>query len=144
VNRQPSLFVVAVGSLVLAAVAGLGVAALWSDRAASAPEVATSPGARSSSPSATKAAPAIVLRGDESQAASGQRIQLTGTAPAPGLALVVQQRVNGMWVPFPATGTTRSDGSFASYVIFARPGEHVLRMVARGGPVSNAVTVTIS
>jgi hypothetical protein len=56
----------------------------------------------------------------------------------------VQERANNAWVDFPARGTTRSDGSFASYVVFGRVGEHVLHMVAPGtGRVSNPVTVTI-
>jgi hypothetical protein len=142
VNRQPNFLVVAVVSVVLAAVAGLGVAALWPDRAASATQVAT--GSRTSSPSSTTTAPAIALRIGRSRASSGERIHLSGNAGGPAVALEVQERENGAWVDFPAHGMTRSDGSFASYVVFGRAGTHVLRMVAPGtGRVSNSVIVTI-
>ena len=143
-NRHPSFHLVAVVSLVLAAMAGLGVSALWPDRAASAPKVAAGSGATTPTPNATTTAPVIVLRGDKPLAAARERIHLTGNAGDAGVALEVQERVNGHWVDFPAHGTTRSDGSFASYVVFGRPGEHVLRMVAPGTVrVSNTVTVTI-
>jgi ABC-type phosphate transport system substrate-binding protein len=142
VNRQPNFLVVAIVSVVLAAVAGLGVAALWPDRAASATQVAT--GSRTSSPSSTTTAPAITLRIDKSRAAPGERIHLTGNGGGPAIALEVQERGNNAWVNFPARGTTRSDGNFASFVVFGRAGEHVLRMVAPGtSRVSNSVTVTI-
>jgi hypothetical protein len=144
VNRHPNFFVVAVVSVVLAAVAGLGVAALWPDRAASAPEVAAGSRPTASTPSSKATAPAIALRIDKFRAALGERIHLTGNAGGPGVALGVQERANNAWVDFPAHGTTRSDGSFASYVVFGRAGEHVLRMVAPGtSRVSNPVTVTI-
>jgi hypothetical protein len=143
VNRQPSFVVVAVVSIVLAAVAGLGVATLWASRGAIAPKATSGPGAPSTS-TATRTEPGITLRGDGSRAAAGERINLTGSAGGSGVALQVQERVNGAWVNFPAQGTTRSDGSFASYVLFRRAGEHVLRMVApRTGTLSNPVTVTI-
>jgi hypothetical protein len=144
VNRQPNFLVVAVVSVVLAAVAGLGVAALWPDRAASAPQVATGSRSTASTPSSTRTARAIALRLDKSRAAPGERIHLTGNAGGPAVALEVQERANNAWVDLPAHGTTRSDGSFASYVVFGRAGTHVLRMVAPGtGRVSNSVTVTI-
>jgi hypothetical protein len=144
VNR-PNFLVVAVASLVLAAVAGLGVAALWPDRAASVAQVAPdSRATASTAPSATATAPAISLSSDKSRAAPGERIHLTGHAGGPAVALEVQERANNAWVDFPAHGTTRSDGSFASYVVFGRAGQHVLRIVAPGtGRVSNSVTVTI-
>jgi hypothetical protein len=147
VSRQPSFVVVASASLVLAAVAGLGVgvAGLWPGGAAGGPTATTASGATPSTPTATTTAPEISLQGDKSRAAAGERINLTGSAGGPGVALVVQERDNGAWVDFPAHGTTRSDGSFASYVLFGRAGEHVLRMVAHDtGRVSNPVTVTIA
>jgi hypothetical protein len=144
VNRQPNFLVVAIVSVVLAAVAGLGVAALWPDPAASAPEVATGSTSKAPTPSSTTTAPAITLRIDKSRAAPGERIHLTGNGGGPAIALEVQERGNNAWVNFPARGTTRSDGNFASYVVFGRAGEHVLRMVAPGtSRVSNSVTVTI-
>ena len=142
-NREPSFVVVAVVSIVLAAVAGLGVAGLRASRGAIAPKATG--GAGSPSPStATTAAPGITLLRGLSRAAAGERINLTGSAGGAGVALQVQERVNGAWVDFPAHGRTRSDGSFASYVLFGRAGEHVLRIVApRTGTLSNPVTVTI-
>jgi hypothetical protein len=143
VSRQPSFVVVAVVSITLAAVTGLGVAMLWASRAPLTPKAAGGSGAPSTS-TATRTEPGITLHADGSRAAAGERINLTGSAGGSGVALEVQERVNGAWVDFPAHGTTRSDGSFASYVLFGRAGEHVLRMVApRTGTLSNPVTVTI-
>lgn len=145
----------AVVSLVLAAMAGLGLGAL---RAVAPPTPAAQAG---STPSGASAAPrpersspekstpvagpgGIDLQGDRSRAAAGERINLSGNAGSPGVSLVVQERNNGNWVDFPAHGTTRSDGSFSSYVLFGRAGEHVLRMSAPdSGRVSNPVTVTV-
>jgi hypothetical protein len=130
VNRQPSFVVVAVVSIVLAGVAGLGVAGLWASRGAIAAKAAGGAGAPSPSTAGTTAPGITLLRG-MSRAAAGERINLTGS-------------VDGAWADFPAHGTTRSDGSFASYVLFGRAGAHVLRMVApRTGTLSNPVTVTI-
>jgi hypothetical protein len=146
---RPSFAVVAVVSVVLAAIAGLGVAAVWPSRAASGPEATTTAAGATatpapSTPAATTTAPAITLQVDKSRAAANERINLTGNAGGPDVALVVQEREGGTWADFPAHGTTRSDGSFASYVLFGRAGEHVLRMVAPDtGRVSNPVTVTI-
>jgi hypothetical protein len=107
------------------------------------PKAAGGSGAPSTS-TATRTEPGITLHADGSRAAAGERINLTGSAGGSGVALQVQERVNGAWVNFPANGRTRSDGSFASYVLFRRPGDHVLRIVApRTGTLSNPVTVTI-
>jgi hypothetical protein len=140
VTRQPSFVVVSAVSLVLATGAGLGVSALWSSRAASVPtSSATTPSHNAAAPS-----PAIALALDKTRAAPSERIDLTGNAGGPGIALVVQERSNGSWVDFPAHGRTRSDGSFASYVLFGRIGAHILRMSATGtSRVSNPVTVTV-
>ncbi len=143
---------VAVVSLVLAAVAGLGLGALLGVDTPTSPALsgaarataAATPTPSATRPSAPRTGSAIALHGDRSRAATGERINLTGSAGGSGVALVVQERNNGAWVDFPAHGTTRSDGSFASYVLFGRTGEHVLRMVAPGsGRVSNPVTVTV-
>ena len=142
-TRQPSFVVVAVVSIVLASVAGLGLATRWASRGAIAPKAAGGSRAQSTSTAGTTA-PGITLLGDMSRAAAGERINLTGSAGGSGVALQVQERVNGAWVDFPAHGRTRSDGSFASYVLFGRTGEHVLRMEApRTGALSNPVSVSI-
>ena len=152
VNRRPSFAVVSAVSLVLSAVVGLGVGAMWPNPAVDAPTAGpatpaagTAASPAPSIPAATTTTPAITLQADTSRAAAGERINLTGNAEGPGVALAAEELENGTWVDFPAHGTTRSDGSFASYVLFGRVGEHVLRMVAPGtGQVSNPVTVVIS
>lgn len=144
VTRPLSFLVVAVAAVALAAVSGLGVGALWPHHAASA---GTGPATRTDpapTPSRVAARPAITLESDTAHAAPGARINLTGHASGSGVALRVQERSNGTWVDFPADGTTRSDGTFASYVLYRRPGVHVLRMTAPGtGSVSNPITVTV-
>ncbi len=144
VTRQPSFAVLTAVSLGLAAVAGLGVGALRPNAAASTPEPTTSPSRPASSPTPKAPRRAIALEGSTSRAAAGERIDLSGHADGAGVALTVQERDNGAWVDFPAHGMTRSDGTFASYVLFGRSGTHVLRMVAPStGAVSNPVTVTV-
>lgn len=148
VTRQPSFALVAFVSLVLAAVAGLSVGALRPSQSTGAPKATTisqaPPSTPTPTPAAAAAAPAITLASDKSRAAAGERINLTGRAQDPGVALQVQERSNGAWVDFPARGTTRADGTFASYVLFGRSGAHVLRMVIPStGGVSNPITVTV-
>jgi hypothetical protein len=140
----PFLFVAA-ASMALAAVAGLGVGDLWPKHAASAGTLAVGPRKPSLTPTRAAPAPAITLEGDTAHAAAGARINLTGhAAGGAGVALRVQERSNGTWVDFPADGTTRTDGTFASYVLFGRAGVHVLRMTApAAGAVSNPITVTV-
>jgi FtsP/CotA-like multicopper oxidase with cupredoxin domain len=141
---RSSFLAMAAAAVALAAVAGLGVGALWPEHAASAGSPAAAPSKPSTAPTKAAPAPAISLVGDMARAAPGSRINLTGHASGSGVALQVQERSNGSWVDFPADGTTRSDGTFASYVLFGRAGVHVLRVTAPStGTVSNPITVTV-
>ncbi len=78
--------------------------------------------------------------------ASFERINLTGTyAGHDGSTLQVQRSLGtGPWADFPATPTTVSSGTFATYIQTSMLGANHIRMVDTvTGAMSNVVTVTI-
>jgi hypothetical protein len=155
-NDRPFL-VVTVLALALAALAGLGFSAVRHGLGSRATAETSTTGEAGSTPTTSAAAPssaaasptgAITLQADRSTAASGDKINLTGQvsdASGSSVDLVVQERRDGQWSDFPATGKTRSDGTFSTYVIFGRTGAHEMRVSAPAtGEASNPVTITVS
>jgi hypothetical protein len=158
VRNRGSFALLCVVSLVLAALAGLGFAAVQhglgeaaaarslGTPAAAAPASPTSPAAETTAP-ATSPSGDITLRADRAAARSGERIFLSGVVAGrgrAGVALVAQEQRSGRWSDFPAHGRSRADGRFTTYVVFGRTGVHVLRVRAvTGDRVSNQVTVTV-
>ncbi|MGL5809059.1 MAG: hypothetical protein ACRCYQ_03850 [Nocardioides sp.] len=86
--------------------------------------------------------PRIVLAASTRSAASGQRVDLTGTFTGRGSPVVQFQRFEaGRWVDFPVS-TRVQGGRFATYVTLGRPGPNRLRVVGPGLK-SNPVVVVV-
>jgi hypothetical protein len=74
-----------------------------------------------------------------------QRINLTGTYPAPsGTVLQVQRKEGGQWVDFPTVAKV-DGGKFSTYIETGHTGVNLLRVVdIGGGAASNTVRVQVS
>ena len=102
----------------------------------------------SSAPATSKPPPqqhVITLTASPRQAASYQRVNLTGSYPGhDGAVLQVQRRVgNGAWSDFP-TSTHVSGGRFATYIQTGMAGVNRFRVVDKAtGKASNVASVTI-
>lgn len=87
----------------------------------------------------------ITLSVGQAEVSAMQRIDLTGTYPVGGGAILQVQRFEGgSWADFPVTVSASSDGAFATYVMTGQSGETKFRMLDTDtGKVSNVVTVKI-
>lgn len=96
----------------------------------------------------TTSAPAgaISLTVSPPQVSAYDRINLTGSYPAPdGTTLQVEREEStGVWVDFPVTATVNG-GTFTTYIETGRVGTNRLRMADQStGKVSNVVVVAVS
>lgn len=97
-------------------------------------------------PTHRKPRPAISLSVSPKSVSSFERINLTGTYPGhDGSKLQVQRSLgDGPWADFPATPTTVTNGTYATYIQTSMLGDNHIRMVdTTTGEMSNIVTVTI-
>ncbi len=106
------------------------------------PEDPTEPGAGEESSEAP--AEAISLTAAQQSVSPMQQIGLTGTYQAgEGAILQVQRLEDGTWSDFPVTVPV-SGGTFATYLLTARPGPNQFRVVDTDTEaISNEVTVTV-
>lgn len=87
----------------------------------------------------------IQLSATPGQVGPGERINLTGTYPgADNVALQVQRKENGAWVPFADVQAQVRVGTFETYVMTSRTGGMKFRVFdPTAQEASNAVAVTV-
>jgi hypothetical protein len=136
----------AVGLLLVAAVAGLGVGAFLGG-AAGRDDTGTGGGPGATASRTPGGSGSIVASADRGQAAPYERVTISGqlSGGEAGVELVVQRREDGdAWADLPARVTTGAGGSYQMSVQLGRPGENVLRIAAPStGAVSEPLTITI-
>lgn len=97
-------------------------------------------------PASTAPAGAISLTVSPQQVSTYDRINLTGSYPAPdGTTLQVEREEGaGVWADFPVTATVNG-GTFSTYIETGRVGTNRLRMADQSaGKVSNVAVVAVS
>ena len=87
----------------------------------------------------------IQLSATPGQVGPGERINLTGTYPGvDNVALQVQRKENGAWVPFADVQAQVRVGTFETYVMTSRTGGMKFRVFdPTAQEASNAVAVTV-
>ncbi len=109
-------------------------------------DAGTQPGTTTTSETSTRRPPQrqIVLTASPQQAATYQRVNLSGTYRAgEGTTLQVQREQGGTWADFP-TSASVSGGTFATYIETGQTGPNRFRVIdTSSGRASNVVTVRI-
>ena len=94
-------------------------------------------------PTATKPPKAVTLQIVPRQAASGERVDLSGAYPGGEGAVLQVQRFESGWVDFPVTATV-SSGQYRTYIYTERVGKNRFRMLDQAsGQASNIAVLTI-
>ena len=94
-------------------------------------------------PTPTKPPKAVTLQIVPPQAASGERVDLSGAYPGGEGAVLQVQRFESGWVDFPVTATV-SSGQYRTYIYTERVGKNRFRMLDKAsGQASNIAVLTI-
>ena len=98
-----------------------------------------------STPKPARSKDKIKLSATPGQVGPGERINLMGTYPgADNVALQVQRKENGAWVPFADVQAQVRVGTFETYVMTSRTGGMKFRVFDPAAKAaSNAVAVTV-
>ena len=145
VRSRGATVVVVVLSLVVAVAAGLGVGAMLADQGTPDPTAGGS-SATSTAQSTSEPGGSLTLAPSTTAPRLNQRFTLSGRLVdgGSGVRLVVQRRNGSDWQDFPASTTTKADGSYSLEVAMGRKGENAVRVTApASGAVSEPVTLTI-
>lgn len=94
-------------------------------------------------PTPTKPPKAVTLQIVPPQAASGERVDLSGVYPGGEGAVLQVQRFDSGWADFPVTATV-SGGQYRTYIYTERAGENRFRMLDKASDqASNVAVLTI-
>lgn len=131
-------------AVLVAAVAGLGVGAIFADRGTSG--LTSGGGATSTAQPTTAPDGTLTLQTSTTSPAANERVTLSGvlTDGDAGVRIVVQRQTDNEWADFPASTTTKARGAYSLEIALGRKGDNVVRVTAPdSGAASDPVTLVI-